>query len=89
MSQSDHVDVAVLRRAELDEVIDDEAVGAEQPDPLAVRDLEVDGAVAEREAAHAEVGTLEPAGLPVALLVVGEVEERGAVREREPPARAQ
>src|SRR2546421_1920341 len=83
--------VCVLRRPQLDEVVDDEAVVPEAADPFAVRELEVDGALPTTvvEASNAEVGAPEAPADALALEVPGEVRPRRRVREHQPTAGAQ
>ena len=54
-----------------------------------MRDLEVDGAVAELEAAEAEVGAVQPRVLPFAPLVPRQVQERRGLGERQEAAGAE
>ena len=61
---------------------------AKQTEPLTMRDLEVDGAVAELEAAEAEVRAVQLRVMTFAPLVPRQVQERRGLGERQEPAGA-
>ena len=54
------VRLGVRRRLDLDQPLDLEAVRAQQADPLAVGQVELDAAVGPLETAHAELRVDEP-----------------------------
>ena len=79
----------IRRRAQLDQVLDLEAVPAEQADPGARWQDPVDRAVVEVHAAQRVVVEMEPARLAFLLAIPREVDERVGGAEREQATRAQ
>ncbi len=77
------------RRLDLDQVQDLETVGAQQPDPLAVREMVLDAAVRPLEAVHPELGTLQRLDRKDVLLGRAEDRQGRVAEEDELAARAQ
>src|SRR5450759_575500 len=77
--RSTQISSAGHRRPQFDEVLDHEPVSPDGPDPVAVGDLEVDGAFAAVKDAHPEVVVVETDVLTVAGPVERQINQRRRV----------
>ena len=80
--------LGVGRRLELDQPLDLEAVRAQQVDPLAVREVELDAALRPLEPAHAELRPLQRLAAPARRPTEQRITSVELQQEDEPPARA-
>src|SRR4051812_30051316 len=77
------------RRPQLDQIVEDERVGAEQAQPVAIPQVERGAAAVLDIGREVEVRALQPVGLPIRPIVVTEAVERARDVEREQPGRTQ
>src|SRR6266480_5363238 len=79
----------VLRRAQLDEVLDDESVRAEETNPVAGRQHPITGALRERDASQIAIAEVQTAALPFLGAVPRQVQQRMRGAECEDATRSQ